>query len=125
MKSDTHPKYHDIAVKCSCGNTFQTRSTLHGEQLQLYQLACFLRFPELEVVHTELWYFDHDELTSRTFQRHQGLRFKQNWDTRGNAITTCLEFPPNPNRWSCQYCPYGKPENGFPEGTGHCAAGKR
>ena len=35
MKSDTHPKYHDITVKCSCGNTFQTRSTLHSEQLQL------------------------------------------------------------------------------------------
>ena len=35
MKSDTHPKYHDITVKCSCGNAFQTRSTLHGEQLQL------------------------------------------------------------------------------------------
>lgn len=35
MKSDTHPNYHDIAVKCSCGNTFTTRSTLNGEQLQL------------------------------------------------------------------------------------------
>ena len=35
MKSDTHPNYHDITVKCSCGTTFQTRSTLHGEQLQL------------------------------------------------------------------------------------------
>ena len=35
MKSDIHPKYHEITVKCSFGNSFHTRSTLHNEQLQL------------------------------------------------------------------------------------------
>ena len=35
MNPDIHPKYHDITVTCSCGNTFQTRSTLHSEQLHL------------------------------------------------------------------------------------------
>lgn len=28
MKSDIHPKYQEITVTCSCGNTFTTRSTL-------------------------------------------------------------------------------------------------
>ena len=28
MKKDIHPSYDVITVKCSCGNTFQTRSTL-------------------------------------------------------------------------------------------------
>ena len=28
MKIDTHPKYTEIAVTCSCGNTFTTRSTI-------------------------------------------------------------------------------------------------
>jgi large subunit ribosomal protein L31 len=27
MKPDIHPAYHEINVKCSCGNSFQTRST--------------------------------------------------------------------------------------------------
>ena len=27
MKSNIHPAYHEITVTCSCGNTFQTRST--------------------------------------------------------------------------------------------------
>ena len=27
MKKDTHPEYHDITVRCACGNTFTTRST--------------------------------------------------------------------------------------------------
>jgi large subunit ribosomal protein L31 len=28
MKKDIHPAYDVINVKCSCGNTFQTRSTV-------------------------------------------------------------------------------------------------
>ena len=28
MKEKIHPKYEEIAVTCSCGNTFKTRSTL-------------------------------------------------------------------------------------------------
>jgi large subunit ribosomal protein L31 len=28
MKADIHPKYCDITVTCSCGNTFKTRSSL-------------------------------------------------------------------------------------------------
>ncbi|MEO0578006.1 MAG: 50S ribosomal protein L31, partial [Pseudomonadota bacterium] len=27
MKADTHPKYEEMVVTCSCGNTFTTRST--------------------------------------------------------------------------------------------------
>ncbi len=32
MKTDIHPEYDEVNVKCSCGNTFTTRSTKHGEQ---------------------------------------------------------------------------------------------
>ena len=34
MKSGIHPDYKAITVTCSCGNTFETRSTL-GENLQI------------------------------------------------------------------------------------------
>jgi large subunit ribosomal protein L31 len=34
MKSGIHPDYKIINVTCSCGNTFETRSTL-GEDLQI------------------------------------------------------------------------------------------
>ena len=29
LKIDTHPKYGEINVTCSCGNTFTTRSTIN------------------------------------------------------------------------------------------------
>ena len=31
MKAKVHPSYHDIAVTCSCGNTFKTRSTTSND----------------------------------------------------------------------------------------------
>ena len=31
MKTDIHPGYHEIKVVCSCGNTWQTRSTMNKE----------------------------------------------------------------------------------------------
>jgi large subunit ribosomal protein L31 len=34
MKDGIHPKYTDITVTCTCGNTFQTRSTL-GSNLEV------------------------------------------------------------------------------------------
>ena len=34
MKSNIHPQYGDIVVTCSCGNTFETRSTV-GRDLQV------------------------------------------------------------------------------------------
>ncbi len=34
MKANIHPDYQEVNVKCSCGNTFTTRST-HGKDLLL------------------------------------------------------------------------------------------
>jgi large subunit ribosomal protein L31 len=34
MKAAIHPEYKKITVTCSCGNTFETRSTL-GHDLQI------------------------------------------------------------------------------------------
>ena len=34
MKAEIHPEYTEIKVTCSCGNVFQTRSTL-GEDLHI------------------------------------------------------------------------------------------
>ena len=34
MKADIHPAYDDVNVTCSCGNSFQTRSTV-GKDLTI------------------------------------------------------------------------------------------
>ncbi|MDD7384571.1 MAG: 50S ribosomal protein L31 [Actinomycetaceae bacterium] len=35
MKQGIHPDYHDVTVTCTCGNTFQTRSTHPGDELRI------------------------------------------------------------------------------------------
>lgn len=92
----------------------------HGEQMQLYVLGCFLRFPKLKKVTVELWYTDLDELVTQTYTREQAMRFKSGYEARGEKMTTCEDFPPNPNRFSCKWCPYKPVEKG---GTGHCSVG--
>lgn len=91
----------------------------HGEQLALYQLVTFLRYPKLETVYAELWYLDQgtDNVTSLKFSRSAGLKYRSNFDRRGNKLTTCTEWPPNPNIHSCKWCQYG-PWNG-----GQCQVG--
>lgn len=92
----------------------------HAEQLQLYQLVTFLRYPQLENVQAELWYLDQkpgENITSQKYTRKQGLLFKSNFDRRGHKLTTCDEWPANPNKFSCRWCQYG-PWNG-----GQCQVG--
>ena len=90
----------------------------HAEQLQLYQLVTFLRYPLLETVTAELWYLDQkpgENITSQKFTRSQGLRFKPNFDRRGTKLTTCDEWPPNPTIFACKWCQY--------KVSGHCSVG--
>jgi len=35
MKAGIHPNYHEITVTCSCGNTFQTGSTMSKDTLSV------------------------------------------------------------------------------------------
>ena len=35
MKAKTHPKYNEITVTCSCGNSFQTRSTYEESKMHI------------------------------------------------------------------------------------------
>lgn len=35
MKAGIHPEYHEIAVTCACGNTFNTRSTYGKHELHV------------------------------------------------------------------------------------------
>ena len=111
---------HAIVIDYKTGRKYGNE-VKHAEQLQLYQLVTFLRYPELEKVTAELWYLDQgvEFTTSRTFTRSQGLRFKTAFDKRGMALTTNTDWRPNPSFVTCQWCQYG-PWNG-----GQCQDGVR
>ena len=35
MKESIHPNYHEVTVKCACGNTFKTGSTYEGDEMEI------------------------------------------------------------------------------------------
>lgn len=35
MKNEIHPKYNEIAITCSCGNKFTTKSTISKEAMNI------------------------------------------------------------------------------------------
>lgn len=78
----------------------------YNEQMQLYQLAAFLRYPELKRITVELWLTDENNLVRSEYTRAQGLRFLKAFQKRGSAIIEETEFKPNPNVYSCKWCPY-------------------
>jgi hypothetical protein len=110
--------YEAVVADYKTGRRFGNE-VKHAQQVQLYALVTFLRYPNLEVVTSELWYLDTDEIVSQTFTRDQALRFKAGFDKRGTTLTTCDEWAPNANIFSCKWCGYG------PWGTNHCAAGRK
>lgn len=111
-------QYSAVVADYKTGRKFGNE-VKHAQQLQLYALVTFLRYPELEEVTSEIWYLDTDEITTQVFTRDQSLRFKQSFHKRGTALTTCDEWPANANKFTCQWCLYG------PEHSGHCKVGVR
>ena len=107
-------KTHAIVIDYKTGRKF-SNEVKHAEQLQLYQLVTFLRYPFLEKVTAELWYLDQNEVTSFTYTRAQGLRFKDGFNRRGIAALSQIAYPQNPNIHSCKWCPY--------KNTEHCTVG--
>lgn len=92
----------------------------HDEQMTLYQLGAFVKYPKLQKVTVELWYTDLDDLVDKVYTREQGLRYALGFEQRGEALTTETDFAPNPNKFSCKWCPYKPTVLG---GTGHCSVG--
>ena len=37
MKENLHPEYHEVTVKCACGETFKTRSTKKGDVIMIIE----------------------------------------------------------------------------------------
>jgi RecB family exonuclease len=122
IKCDTvafmSPKYAvviDYKTGKRYGNEFK-----HAEQMQLYQLGAFIRYPKLEKITVELWYTDQNEIARTEYRRDQGLRFVAGVEKRMDAMTSETDFMPNPNAYNCRWCPYKPEERG---GTGHCSVG--
>jgi RecB family exonuclease len=105
-----------VIVDYKTGRRFGNEAK-HGQQMKLYALGAALMFPKLKSITTELWYFDQDELAQREFTDVQAKRFLEYWNGKNMEMLSCIDFPPNPSKQSCKWCPYSL------SGTGDCTQG--
>ena len=94
----------------------------HNDQTMIYGVAARARYPELQYVTTELWYFDQNDLAQRTYTAKQLDKLQRGVHRRAVEMTTTTSFPPNPSKHTCRFCPYKTGELGRSGvmGTGHC-----
>lgn len=87
----------------------------HAQQLQLYTIAAFLRYPELEFVKGEMIYLDKNDRLPAEYSRAEAMAFLDTWNRRGHTMTTAQQFPPTPSEAACRWCPHAKVQDGFDE----------
>ena len=85
----------------------------HAQQLQLYTIAAFLRYPELEFVKGEMIYLDKNDNLPAEYSREEAMAFIDTWNRRGHHMTTTTQFDPTPSEHACRWCPHAKVQEGF------------
>jgi len=107
---------HVVVIDYKTGKRFGNEIK-HAVQLQLYAVCALIRYPDVEQVTCELWYFDQNELASFTLHRRQLTKYLAIFDGKGRKFTETTNFKPNPNIVTCKYCPY------HPDRQGNCKYG--
>ena len=105
-----------VVVDLKSGKIFGNEGK-HAQQLQLYALGAFKKYPTLDKVYVEVWYSDHDKIKTVEYTRRQSLSFQGDWDDRFETAKADVIFESRPSDNNCKWCPYKATEDG---GTGHC-----
>lgn len=111
QESPTHARVIDYKTGKKFGNEVS-----HSQQCQLYEIASFLRVPELQSVQSELWYLDHKvKPTIRQVTRTQAMAAFPSYNARAIKMTTAIDFPAHANKYNCKWCDF--------KGTEFCPEG--
>jgi RecB family exonuclease len=83
----------------------------HAQQGQLYALATFMRYPDVNEVETLFVYVDHGKTRPRRYKRSDVPKLLPEWEQRLTRMTAATVWPAKPNKMKCRFCAYG-PNNG-------------
>jgi hypothetical protein len=84
------------------------------DQVELFSLAAFMRFPELVEVDTRLWYTDqpkNDNEIQRVYTKADAGRIQKDWAKRVVPMFVDRKFPPKAND-KCHWCNFSKVKGG-------------
>lgn len=83
----------------------------HADQLELYALPVFKRFPSVETVRVAAWYLDLGEIHDGEIARTEERALTKHWTKRAEKMLTATEFNPTPC-WKCKFCDFAKSKGG-------------
>lgn len=118
IKIDTHrvDGTHATMVDYKTGKKYPDK---HDQTLELYALALFITYPQVQTVLAALWYLDlppesefGSNETVREFTRSEMKGLMKKWESRAKPMLNDTRFSPNPSN-ECRWCHYRK-ENGGP-----------
>lgn len=89
----------------------------HAQQLNLYSLGAFFRYPDMHTIQGEVWYHDANDMLAVTYRRDQAMMFLPRLEARVDTMQNDKYYRPRPSTVNCKYCPYS------PRGNGHCPVG--
>jgi hypothetical protein len=112
-KADAIVTYDDdtaLLIDWKTGRKYFTNE----EQVELFSLAAFKRFPFLTEVDTRLWYTDapeDDNEIQRTYTLKDAERIQKDWTKRVVPMFKDRKYAPTPND-KCHWCPYSRAKGG-------------
>jgi CRISPR/Cas system-associated exonuclease Cas4 (RecB family) len=85
----------------------------HAQQGQIYTIAAFMRYPELQTVTAAFRYLKEGKQPSKTYFRDAKFdRLFMRWSDRAERMLTDTDLTPRPNKSHCRFCDYGPNEGG-------------
>lgn len=81
------------------------------DQMKLYAVGVFARFPAVVEVKIELWYLDSGDIIDLKFKREQFESLRDEWSEKIKPMMSDTQFAPRPNRW-CSRCHFRKTNGG-------------
>ena len=83
----------------------------HVDQLDLYAVAGFVKFPDVNTILSTIWYLDDASCTELEFTRDQFPELKDGWNRRVAPMMNDTMYPAKPNP-KCQWCHFRKGNGG-------------
>lgn len=84
----------------------------YEEQLSLYALGGFLKFPHIEKVSTQLWYLDDPSPpVVLEYTKDQMKQLQEDWDAKVRPMLNDTRFSPKPGN-HCRWCAFSKSKGG-------------
>jgi hypothetical protein len=112
VKQDVWLRLDDDSLLTKDWKTGKPRGS-YEDQMSLYGLSGLLKFPDVEVVETELSFVDYgpEHDVKETYVREQLPALKKEWASKTKALLSDTSYRPKPGD-HCRWCIYSRSKNG-------------